>query len=142
MFKNGYAAILVVVVGGISGTGCAEFPKENNAKLVASDFFQARRDARLDDVLNMFNREEERPGYWRAHFEHIDDKLGVPVAYEIKHIVANTRFRSRIFTLDYAVHYPGQRISAETLTLYNDGEDMSLKVVSHQIVAQDFKSLY
>ncbi len=141
--RNRYwSIILVMIFGGIVGTGCTEFPKEENAKLTASQFFQMRRDGNIEEALNMFRKEAERPGYWRSHLEHIEQQLGVPVAYELKYVVANTRYRSRIFTLDYSVHYPNKRIATETLTLFNDGEDMRLQVIAHEIIAPDFKSLY
>ncbi|ALP52483.1 hypothetical protein Tel_04595 [Candidatus Tenderia electrophaga] len=129
---------LVLGLLGILLLGCSDFPSDERAMQLGNRFYQAMARGDLDRALSLFSSEQP-PGKWDARLKQIQAQLGAPLAYQLTHYVTNSPYRGRFYTLDFSVRYDHDRVAAETLTLYNNGDDDRLDIVSYAVIAPGVK---
>ncbi|MFC1749692.1 hypothetical protein ACFL2V_12900 [Pseudomonadota bacterium] len=131
--------IAVVVFMMFALQACSDLPPKEVAEQIAVDYYHALAQGDTSRALHMFSR-KQRPGKWAEHLKVTREALGKPTAYQLKSVVTNSPYRGRFYTLDFNAKYSGGQTASETLTLYNNGDDQRVVIVSHQVVSQSFKS--
>lgn len=114
---------------------CAPPIQAEQAKKFVERYYDHLQNKRFEQAIEMYDERrlaQKSAPTWINELVKRHEQLGDLKQYSLTRFEVNTQYRGRLYIFEYTTTYAAQT-AAETVTLFEDHDGMTMKIVAHDV---------